>query len=491
VTGELYTSPVHADSILRYSIDWEKLTDTTHHDALSFLGAASISTVHNVMGGEFAPSGMLLYLSSGTVSCQPPYFGDGQMYPEDGLHVIETTHWQQVQHSTDTTGCFKYSFDNSGCSGEEPKGLTIWDLDDGRAPNVGGQLHVISYNHFSDPADTNKVFLKHYATVKVDAGRDTLLECKVEGKASVKLGATVRNGTLCGPVTYLWSAAGVAFDDSSSATPTGNFPDGATVVSVMVTEGPSTAMDTLVVRVAQTPPAITLKPDISIWPPNHKYHTFTADDFVKSAKNKCGDTIRVTIASVSCDEAVDTTGDGNTSNDIVITCPATVDLRAERQGNGDGRVYTIVLAATDPAGNRTTATAHVVVPHDHSGRPVVAGPPLYTVSTACDTVTVSPAGPQDVKNAGKNSPVEIALLQNYPNPFNPATSIHFELTSPQFVELKIYDLVGREISTLVSGQLTAGTHVAVWNAERYASGVYYYRLQTGSTVQTRKLLLMK
>ena len=61
----------------------------------------------------------------------------------------------------------------------------------------------------------------------------------------------------------------------------------------------------------------------------------------------------------------------------------------------------------------------------------------------------------------------------------------------QFVTLKIYDVVGREIATLISGQLAPGSHATVWNADLQASGVYYYRLQTGSTVQTRKLLLMK
>ena len=232
-----------------------------------------------------------------------------------------------------------------------------------------------------------------------------------------------------------------------------------------------------------------LKPDISIWPPNHKYHTFTAGDFVKSADSTRGSSLR--IVSVSSDEADDATGNGNTSPDIVITCPATVDLRAERQGNGDGRVYSIVIVHTDSGGNQSSATAHVVVPHDRSGRVAVEGPALYTVSTSCDT-GAAPGETLDVGNpANGSSPSGASLVQNYPNPFNPSTSIQFKLTEPQFVVLKIYDLVGREITTLISGQMAAGTHAAVWNADQQASGVYYYMLQAGSTVQTRKLLLMK
>jgi len=233
-----------------------------------------------------------------------------------------------------------------------------------------------------------------------------------------------------------------------------------------------------------------LKPDISLWPPNHKYHTFTAEDFLKNSGSTGSSSLR--IVSATSDEADDATADGSTTGDIVITCPGTIDLRAEREGNGDGRVYSIVIVHTDSGGNESSATAHVVVPHDRSGKkPVVEGPPMYTVTTQCDTGEVeAPGETMDVKTNG-NSPRGATLVQNYPNPFNPSTSIEFMLTEPQFVVLKIYDMVGREVTTLISGQLGAGTHAAVWNADQQASGVYYYRIQTGTNVQTRKLLLMK
>jgi len=83
------------------------------------------------------------------------------------------------------------------------------------------------------------------------------------------------------------------------------------------------------------------------------------------------------------------------------------------------------------------------------------------------------------------------LAQNYPNPFNPTTTISFDLPSGSFVSLKVFDLLGREISTLVSGELQAGHYTRQWNAGGIASGIYFYRLQAGSYSQTKQLLLLR
>ncbi len=95
--------------------------------------------------------------------------------------------------------------------------------------------------------------------------------------------------------------------------------------------------------------------------------------------------------------------------------------------------------------------------------------------------------------AGQISPIPqyTVLRQNYPNPFNPATVIGYELSGSGFVSLKVYDLLGREVETLVNEPKAAGAYTATWNAARYASGVYFYRLTTGSFVQTRSLLLIR
>jgi hypothetical protein len=83
------------------------------------------------------------------------------------------------------------------------------------------------------------------------------------------------------------------------------------------------------------------------------------------------------------------------------------------------------------------------------------------------------------------------LSQNYPNPFNPTTNISFTLISKSFVSLKVFDMLGREVATLVNEQKPAGTYTLKWNAASMPSGVYFYRLQAGNDIQTRKLILLK
>jgi hypothetical protein len=83
------------------------------------------------------------------------------------------------------------------------------------------------------------------------------------------------------------------------------------------------------------------------------------------------------------------------------------------------------------------------------------------------------------------------LGQNFPNPFNPSTEIQFSLPHRNFVTLKIFDLLGREVATLVSEELSAGNYSTRWDAAGMPSGVYFYRLQAGEFVETKKLLLLR
>jgi hypothetical protein len=89
------------------------------------------------------------------------------------------------------------------------------------------------------------------------------------------------------------------------------------------------------------------------------------------------------------------------------------------------------------------------------------------------------------------TPTQFMLNQNYPNPFNPGTTISFNLPSRLIVSLKVFDALGREIGTLVNDELSAGDHMFRWNAKDFASGVYFYRLQTGSFIVTKKLILLR
>ena len=90
-----------------------------------------------------------------------------------------------------------------------------------------------------------------------------------------------------------------------------------------------------------------------------------------------------------------------------------------------------------------------------------------------------------------NVPTKYSLGQNYPNPFNPITTIEFDLLKTSEVTLKVFNILGEELVTLVSDKLSAGSYSYEWNALGLASGVYLYRLKAGDYVETRKMVLMR
>jgi hypothetical protein len=88
-------------------------------------------------------------------------------------------------------------------------------------------------------------------------------------------------------------------------------------------------------------------------------------------------------------------------------------------------------------------------------------------------------------------PQGLSLLQNYPNPFNPSTTIEFSLPKSEFVELKIYNILGKELTTLVSKKLNQGNHTYTFDGKNLASGVYYYQLVAGDYREVKKMILLK
>ena len=83
------------------------------------------------------------------------------------------------------------------------------------------------------------------------------------------------------------------------------------------------------------------------------------------------------------------------------------------------------------------------------------------------------------------------LGQNYPNPFNPSTTIEYQVPGLSFVSLKVYDVLGNEIATLVNDEKPAGNYEIQWNASELPSGVYLYKLRAADFIETKKMLLMK
>ena len=96
-----------------------------------------------------------------------------------------------------------------------------------------------------------------------------------------------------------------------------------------------------------------------------------------------------------------------------------------------------------------------------------------------------------VDETKKTIPDENLLSQNYPNPFNPTTRIEFQVKEPCFITLKIYNVLGNEVATIVKDQLTTGYYTYHWDGSGQASGVYFYKLQAGNYTAVKKMLLMK
>ncbi len=92
---------------------------------------------------------------------------------------------------------------------------------------------------------------------------------------------------------------------------------------------------------------------------------------------------------------------------------------------------------------------------------------------------------------GNTLPRKSALYPNYPNPFNPTTTIAFDLPRRSFVTLSICNVLGQTVSTVLSRELSAGSHQVIWDGSDYASGVYFYRLQTDNYADTRKMIMIK
>jgi hypothetical protein len=121
------------------------------------------------------------------------------------------------------------------------------------------------------------------------------------------------------------------------------------------------------------------------------------------------------------------------------------------------------------------------------------------IGTGSDYATIKYSQLVGINPITNEIPREHKLYQNYPNPFNPVTKIKYDIPLLRGVSegrgvsvtLKVYDIVGREIATLINEHLKPGTYEVEWDASNYPSGVYFYKLSTVSFVDTKKMVLIK
>ncbi len=100
-------------------------------------------------------------------------------------------------------------------------------------------------------------------------------------------------------------------------------------------------------------------------------------------------------------------------------------------------------------------------------------------------------GLTSVRDEHAEIPRQFVLEQNNPNPFNPSTNIRFSITQASLVSLTVYDILGKEVATLVNEYLEPGTYTSSFRAQSLSSGLYFYRLQSGNSVETKKMSLLK
>ena len=120
----------------------------------------------------------------------------------------------------------------------------------------------------------------------------------------------------------------------------------------------------------------------------------------------------------------------------------------------------------------------------------------YASASNADYTTIKYSQTTGISNISSEIPEDFLLSQNYPNPFNPSTKIRFSIPSSgnlymRSVQLKIFDILGKEITSLLNQQLQPGSYETDWNASDIPGGVYFYRLVSGNFHETKKMILIK
>ncbi len=204
-------------------------------------------------------------------------------------------------------------------------------------------------------------------------------------------------------------------------------------------------------------------------------------------KNSAGAIVRDLIISNSRlsghgrdGDIMDAQGEGSTVSHIDTFNVANVELKASKGGEIDSTT----IYGFDPLYEDASQMNYTLLPASPAYGKSYSGNALGDLRWADPTVGITDPGNVEV-------PMVYRLDQNYPNPFNPSTTINFSLMQPGKTTLKIYNILGKEVATLVNGYMQAGAHRVVFNARSLATGVYFYKISSGKFTAVKKMLLVK
>jgi parallel beta-helix repeat protein/predicted outer membrane repeat protein len=245
-----------------------------------------------------------------------------------------------------------------------------------------------------------------------------------------------------------------------------------------------------------SPPTIVLTSSaIELSPVNHNYRTVNVGSFVTNVTESACTNLAasdVIITHVTSDEPEDANGggDGNTQNDILIASNCkSVQLRAERDGNGNGRVYRIYVRVTDDCGHADEKSFKVSVRKGNGA--AVEGSVAYSETSSC---SIAPKQVMPIPAPQLQLPTaqsEISLMENYPNPFSTSTVINYNIGTAGPVRLTVFDMNGRVVATLVNEVQIAGEYSILFRNTELPSGTYYYTLESNGEQRTGSMLVMR
>ena len=290
-----------------------------------------------------------------------------------------------------------------------------------------------------------------------NAGPDTTVQCAGHAGTPVQLDGTASQGT-----GFFWSAPGITFDDPYSSTPTGIFPVGTTAVllEVQTEQGPS--QDEVLVTVQDTEAPVlevSLSPSF-LWPPDRRLVPIHA---TVSASDSCeDDSVLVTLFSITVIEGDSTIVDPGDDVQGASFGSADFDfaLRAER-AQGSTRTYTVCYQARDASGNATEVCRNVVVSRGQGGLAQLVGEPLAFG------------------------------VQVSPNPASARASLVYSVPQSGHVRLRVFDVSGRAVATMVDGVVGGGRHTATFEGRKPGANLYFYVLEANGRRASGKFVLVK